>query len=366
MSYSFATLTPTNVLAMMAFSDVFDTEIKGRQKGSTEAMSPCMKVQSSQEYHSDVLHYRLEMERKLTEGDISESLTELDTDTEIEARPLGMIWKGFYRLELQHPPTAPDLGWILGKKPIGRKSVADIILCNSVFARNHSLNIRSSHARLNFNKENGAIFIASISSSSSTRVTVNGEVVRRELHVLNQHQMKIWINSLEYDFKYTNFASSRDYLKERKEYLSSILKAPLTASFDMPTPQRSTRTFGQWTLSDALGKGTAGRVFLASNSKNEVVAVKIMERNSKSATKINNEITRYHQLTDLAEMHNDGGRVVRLKQVIDPREGSSSPSNSFEDVALVLEPMTPQILEDLIRTGNIGQVNSIMLILYFH
>lgn len=355
MAYGFATLTPANVHAMMAFSDVYDAELKAQQRGLRKTMSlSCMKVEPSLEYHSDVLHYRLEMDRKLAEGDISEDMTELDTDYEVEVRPLGLIWKGFYSLELQHPPDSPDLGWILGKKTAGKKSIADIVLCNNVFARHHNLNIRSAHARFNFNKDNGAFFIASITRSPMAKVTVNGEAVGRQIHVLNQHKMKIWIESLEYDFKYTTTALSRSYLTERKQYLASILKAPLTTSFDMPTPQRSTRTFGQWTLSDPLGKGNVGRVFLASNSKNEVVAVKIMECNSKSTKSIAKEITRYQELTDLAEREDDGGRLVRLKQTIDPREEASSSGRGFEEVALVLEPMTPQILEDIIRIRGTG------------
>jgi hypothetical protein len=37
-------------------------------------------------------------------------------------------------------------------------------------------------------------------------------------------------------------------------------------AFEVPTPHRQTRTMGQWTLGDAPGKESEGRVFLASNS----------------------------------------------------------------------------------------------------
>ena len=354
MDRSFATLTPVNVLAMMAFSDVFDTAIKAGQRNSMEAKPYCMEVQPSQEYHRDVLHYRLELDRKLNEGDISESITELDSDNQIAARPLGMIWKGFYSLKLQQAPIDPDLGWVLGKKSAGRKSFADLVLCNNVFARHHNLNIRSSHARISLNTDNGAIFIASITRSPLAGISINGKVVGRQQHILNQHKMKIWINSLEYDFEYKNFASSPTYLKERQEYLSNILKAPQIISFNMPTPQQATRTIGQWTLSDSLGKGTAGRVFLASNSKNEVVAVKIMEFNSRSAKSVRKEISQFQKLKALAEECDDSGRLVRLKEMIGSTERTSLPDSAFEDVALVLEPMTPQILEYIIGKRSMG------------
>ena len=122
----------------------------------------------------------------------------------------------------------------------------------------------------------------------------------------------------------------------------------------MPTPRRDTRAIGQWTLGGPLGKGSAGKVFLASNSKNQVVAVKIMERNSKSAGAVDTEIARCRDLTALAHERDDNGGIVRLKETIDPGEETSSFSTAFDDVALVLEPMTPQTLDDLVGNRSIG------------
>jgi serine/threonine protein kinase len=164
--------------------------------------------------------------------------------------------------------------------------------------------------------------------------------------------MKIWVNS--YNFQYTDFASTEDFKKERKEYLAARLKALPSAFFNMLTPRRSTRTIGQWTLNDPLGKGSAGRVFLASNSKNQVVAVKIMECTSKSAGVVDKEIGRYRDLTALAQKRDDEGRLVRLKKTIDPRDEEFTSGTAFEDVALVLEPMTPETLDDLVGNRSIG------------
>ena len=352
----FATITPTNVLAKMAFSDVFDITVNGQQKDSKDPALQRMKIQPNQEYHADVLHYRLEMERKLSEGDISESLTELDTDNELESRHLGIIWQGHYVVEFQRSPSAPELGWIIGKK----SSSADIVLCGAAFAKRHSLNIRSSHARLNFDSENGALFISSVSNSPSVELAVNGLMVKRQMHTLNQHKMKIRVSLLEYDFEYTHFASTDNYMENRKKYLKGSLKA-IPALFNMPTPQLNTKTIGQWTLNKPLGKGSAGKVFLASNSKNDVVAVKVIEHTFRSAKMVDTEIAQYQALTTLAQKRDDNGRLIHVREIIDPREELSSLGSSFNDIALILEPMVPLVLEDLIGMKSMGYVNQTYL-----
>ena len=164
--------------------------------------------------------------------------------------------------------------------------------------------------------------------------------------------MKIHVDSMEYLFQYTDFALSKDFKEQRKQYVTKFgTQSPIL--FDMPTPHKVTRTIGQWTLSDPLSKGSSGRVFLGSNSKNEMVAIKIMMHTSRTAGAIDGEIAQCRELTALAQKWDDGGRLVRLKEVIDPRKASPS-SSIFEDVALVLEPMTPQTLSDLIKSGGEG------------
>jgi hypothetical protein len=102
MELFFATLTPANVLAKLAFSDVFDALMAGRQNAQADGIPVVhrMAVEPHQEYHPDVPRLRRETERRLEqqahEGSTSESLTEpdTDTDTEEEIRYLGMIWFG--------------------------------------------------------------------------------------------------------------------------------------------------------------------------------------------------------------------------------------------------------------------------------
>lgn len=352
----FATLTPANELAKVAFSEVFNAITRERQGASTNAAAYRMSVAAEQEDDADVLRFQREMERRFSERDTSESesLTEPNTDTELEMGHLGKIWKGHYILGFQHEPTELEMGWTAGKKSIEGGSSADIILCTSGFDKRYSLNLRSFHVRFNFDLQNGAFFIASITRSSLAGVAVNGEAVSRQMHALNQHRMNFRVGSLAYEFRYTNFASTEEFVETRKDYIVNNLNAPASMTFDMPTPHFNTKTIGQWTLNNPLGKGSAGRVFLASNSKNQVVAIKVMECTSRSARAVDNEVGRCRDLTALAQKLDDGGRLVRLKETFDPREEASPSSAAFHEVALVLEPMTPMTLDELIGNQTVG------------
>ncbi len=203
-------------------------------------------VASEQEYHGDVLLFRFEKEPKLQpqanpgKGDISESPTEPDTDPELEVRHLGMIWTGRYILEFQPPPSKAEMGWTAGKGPVENGSSANVLLSTRAFAKRHGLELLSFHARFNFDRQNRALFIASMIRSSLAELTVNGEAVGRQMHVLNQHRMKIRVSSFEYVFEYLPFAATEAFKEERQTYLTRAFGAPSSVVFDMPTSRRDT------------------------------------------------------------------------------------------------------------------------------
>ncbi len=94
---------------------------------------------------------------------------------------------------------------------------------------------------------------------------------------------------------------------------------------------------------------------LASSPKNKVVAIKIIERKARTADRVNAEIARYRDVTALAKDSEDGQRIVRLKETIYPGgEEMYAPGSVFEEVALVLEPIAPQTLNNIIKAGNQG------------
>lgn len=96
-------------------------------------------------------------------------------------------------------------------------------------------------------------------------------------------------------------------------------------------------------------------MFLASNSKNKVAAVKIVERNPNTATSVDREVETLRELTALAENWDDSERTVRLLEVIghpESHDPSSLAPTPFQEVALVMVPMTPLTLSNLVGNSN--------------
>lgn len=311
-----------------------------------------MVVEPQKIYSKEVLLFQREMEKL---GDDSESPTDPDSDSEERYSHRGMVWHGHYTLQLDSPPSKPGIGWVLGKGIGETETCADVVLSTRAFDKQQNMNLRSHHARFNFASHNRAFFASSLSSSSLARFAVNGvHVGRREMCALNQHVMNIRLGLLEYTFRYSTFASSEAFIQQRQEYVTTKLRAPTSIDFDMPTPRLNTRTIGQWTLGHPLGRGAFGRVFLGSNSRNEVVAVKMMECNSRSKATVDAEIAVCRALTTLARKNDEGSRIVQLREVIDPRKEPFSSKRGFDEIGLILEPMTPSTLHSLLGGGNTG------------
>jgi serine/threonine protein kinase len=183
---------------------------------------------------------------------------------------------------------------------------------------------------------------------------VNGDPVSRQLYAINQQSMRIRFNKLKYTFQYTDYAGTQEFKTERNTYLTGGLKAPRLVDSKMPTPLASIRTIGPWTLADPLGRGGVGRVFLTSNSKNEVVAVKIIERNSRNASAMDRELQAFQDITALAKKHDQKMRIIRVKEVIRHKSSESSSRMPFKEIAVVIDPLTPQTLSNLMENSTKG------------
>lgn len=191
MAYTFAILEPANTLAKWAFSDVYDATIRQQQVNTAANVSQTryMSVEPEQSYHRDVRSLRYEL-AQTHDGNSEESPTEPNTDVENDDRRQGMIWTGHYIFQLNPSPSTPHMGWTAG-----REVTPDISLCSMDFAKLHHMKIRTYHVRFNFDRDNRAFFVASVTTSSIAGLSVNGIQVGRQMHALNQHDMK-FANSL--------------------------------------------------------------------------------------------------------------------------------------------------------------------------
>ncbi|KAI9682560.1 MAG: hypothetical protein M1822_006858 [Bathelium mastoideum] len=337
----FATLTPENPKAKLAFSRICN-----------RATCQHICVAARPEYDRDVsVHLFFEHRRSQEEKDdaASDSLTEPDDETEQQEgfKDLATIWKGCYTFNLHDPPITPGTGWAVGT---GRVNQVDLII-DSVGS---SDGIRGYHALFNFNLDTG--FLCFLSRASST---VNGShIVRGHTHALNQSRMRLSLGQLSYIFEYTEYARSDDFYLQRQAYLSNFSHGSDESFVLTPTPSGQARVIGQWTLGISLGKGSFGRVFAATNSKSELVAIKIIEW-SKKRTQANDEIRVLEHLQNLSNYKDFEGRLVHLKDIIYQNGEGNYHSTAFQEIALVLEPACTRTFENLISNRNVKEFEKV-------
>ena len=356
---AFASLTPTNALAKLAFSEVYGVLTSGRQNNQPDDALRRMAVASQQTFDGEILRLRFETRKRASrnayaiDGESSESLTEPDTDTEQAYQELGMIWKGRYLLRLEPLPSVPFMGWVVGKGPLENTPV-DLLLCTRPFAKLHGISLRNPHAWFNFAVTNRSFYIIGCSRSPSAQLTVNGEAATQRPYHLNQHRMKIQLEKFEYDFQWTGFAANDAFKEERHRYVTRTLGGPEFVAIDVPTPLPNRRMMGRWTLGEALGAGGRGRVVFASGSSGDVAAIKVLERTSRNCHSVDEEIETLQSVTDLAEQLDDDERLLRMTEVIYSNGEKFSSKMAFDNVAIVLRPMMPRTLADLVGIRSKG------------
>ncbi|KAM5431435.1 hypothetical protein MferCBS31731_007867 [Microsporum ferrugineum] len=275
----FAKLVPVNAAPKLTFHAMYESSL---DENVPQPEIPGFYIHPQQQYDKGVLLRRLQEKKGLTDSD-SESLTDPDTDTE----NTGMIWTVWFFFSLDPGPNDPTIGWTMGTR--GRKNIRIDFLIPEIPA---SSGVRRYQVRFNLHQRAGYLFISKTSSAPSAEVTVNGKAVRSgEQSSLNQTSMNIRINRLEFEFQYTDIAYMGKYYRDREGYMTKNLSSVILPNGELtPTPSRTFRCFGEWTISNFLGKGAYGRVSSATNSKGEVVAIKVVERDERKAEQIDHEI----------------------------------------------------------------------------
>ncbi|MCJ1309560.1 hypothetical protein MMC25_003220 [Agyrium rufum] len=319
-----------------------------------------MLVKPVQKRDGEIVRLRREMERTehQTDGETSETLTEPDTDTEEQLQELYKVWVGSYLLNIQSRPAHTEKGWVAGKGPLATMPF-DLLLCTSYFAKTHDINVRNPHVRFNFSPESRGLFIVGCSTSSSAQLTVNGDPVELRPYYLNQNNMKIQIaGKLKYCFLWTNFAANDDFLVSCRDYVARTFDRPLAANMDseMPTPFFSNSVTGKWTLGDALGKGGVGRVFFASDSSGNLAAIKVLERNARNSYSVDKEIQILKEVNSFAEKADKDEQILRVAEVIYTKDEKFSFKTTFDNVAIVLKPITRQTFGNLMGSRSSGQL----------
>lgn len=122
----------------------------------------------------------------------------------------------------------------------------------------------------------------------------------------------------------------------------------------MPTPHFNKRMVGDWTLENAFGVGSQDKVFFASNRLGHAAAIKIIERTVKNHDRVDAEVQRFRDLTVFANKWNDSERILRMTEIIYINEERFSLTTPFDNVAIVMQPVTPETLTDWLGNRSKG------------
>lgn len=315
LSSIFATLTPSNVAAKIDFDKLIEN--------SGAQLPPNVHCSSKKTLDREIFRFRKsQIDRSSQESDCgSVTSTEYATEPEDEG---GWIHTGHYALDLAQPPNEPLIGWRIGK---------DLKLGLTYKAER----MRSCPATLNFHhNDTGFLSLLSRVRTGGSEIAVNGVPIDHgNTFSLNQNPMQIRLGPLHYEFSYTTYATGPQYTAQRNIYFEIWLRERGPMLDIAPTPVGHVRTFGQWTMNGALGKGSLGRVHVASNAKGHVVAIKVMDGKK---PEVHQEIEILQRLRPFASAEPCEGRLLRLVEVIRSGQTESRTVAPFEDVAVVLEP----------------------------
>lgn len=351
MAAVFATLSPSNPLAKMAFSDAFDCRFRDLESARQAGVHVAME----QTFDEEVGRFRRQARQwGRRHGDPSASFTsESSSDVEMggeddeDHRAAGMIWTGCFAFDLDSAtiPSQAQFGWTVGKgRPKGVST--DFILVDWRFAREYEVVIHGIHAKFNFYADNAMFSLSKTNRRADAEVTLEGQPVDLKPAMLSKSRMAVRIGQLQYWFEYTDYSRTRDYEQKRALYLRQFNASILTSgAYIPPTPHPSSQTFASFTLMEPLGRGAFGKVFSACDTKGRVVAIKILECNKRNSAHISKEVGILRELAQLAETQGGLNYVVQLVEVLrasgDPVEPLATP---FEDIGLVMEPVTPNLL----------------------
>jgi serine/threonine protein kinase len=196
------------------------------------------------------------------------------------------------------------------------------------------------------------VLFSRASNSGKYEVSVDGvKVGRGERHLLNKQKMRLSLGGHVYDFEYMPFASTNEFEAQRRNYMSEFLQISGREFTLTPTPKMQSRTLGEWTIGSSLGRGTFGKVYSATNSKGGLVAIKIVDRNSRTEGEVEREIKVMDELTKLVKSQGikESSPILCLQEVIYTGGHEDFQGGQFEDVAYVFEQCVPETFEDLLK-----------------
>lgn len=335
---AFARLTPHNIEACKAFSNVVDT---------------ILSHPTQFEHHRKFIGYSPTQVPLHSVLEFPSSSSAVGTGTDTDTEPaVGQnaaseiaeqkVWKGSYQLCLDVPPFGPALGWRAGsgrwlKNPTGS---IDLLLSYNT----PQDDVRGSHALFTFKKDTGVLMVQPRHpGQSGIKLKAKYYAGQNNAQALIQPASVLQIGRLEYEFVYTidaHSAMESRFQVRKSEYFQAQLNAPPPNEATSVTPSWNSMAIGPWTIPSTVGKGTYGVVSAAIHENGAAVAVKSFLRHNRQTDKsVMDEMMIAHNL--MRDIKNQDYReyILQLQEVIFQRGASKFDGGPPEQVWMLYTPL---------------------------
>lgn len=335
--FVFAQLTPYNIEACKAFSNVVETILSHRTQF---------------EHHRKFISYsqtQVPLHSVLDLPSGSSAGTGTDTDTELtlgrnaksEANDQ-MVWTGSYPLSLDVPPQGPALGWRLGSGRWTKNATGAVDLLLSYNTPQDD--VRGDHVWLSFNKNTGVLMLQPRHSGrNGIKLKAKYYAGLSNAQALIEPASVIQVGRLEYNFEYTvqaHSAADRSFQLDKTKFFRDYLDAPPPIAATSITPSWNSMAIGPWTIPGTVGKGSYGVVSAAINQNGTVVAVKSFLRYDRPTDRsVMNEIVTAETLMSNIKREDYREYILQLQEVIFQRGASKFDRGPAEQVWMLYTPL---------------------------
>jgi len=334
----FAQLTPHNIEACRAFSNVVDT---------------ILNHPTQFDHHRKFISYSPTQVPLHSVLDLPSTSSSAGTGTDTETEPTcgdnaksqieeQMVWKGSYPLSLDIPPQGPALGWRAGSgrwKGNATGSV-DLLLSHNT----PQDDVRGSHVSFTFDKDTGVLMLQPRHpGQSGIKLRSKYYAGQSNAQALIEPASVIQVGRLEYEFKYTIEAHSaveRRFQIRKVKYFQEKLNAPPPIEATSVTPSRNSMAIGAWTVPGTVGKGTYGVVSAAIHQNGTVIAVKSFLRYDRPTDRsVMNEMVIAETVMSNIKREDYREYILQLQQVIFQRGASKFDRGPPEQVWMLYTPL---------------------------
>jgi hypothetical protein len=364
----FATLTPSNALAIRAFSSVVDAILT--EDPDFDRCSNFVSFDQSQVSLSSLLPPPANEDAP----SFSEN-SDFEPDPSATATPQhdDMVFNGHYQFCIDSStswPRLPKLGWRAGVgrwKQSRERGDIEILLAYDP-AKTFTRGIHGAHAIFNFEKQ------GNFAVRPLHEIRVNGDSVDKNRGAYSlglKTRSLIEIGMLKYDFAH-QIPPNNPLHAQFQASLGTYLTSELTLEPPYPTisatPSENMIAVGNWTMQGAVGLGASGLVSAASRNVPtfQVVAVKCFARNSGNQKMIADEVDAARAISLAVRDDEDNRFLLRFIEVIYERGNATYNSTFPENVYIFYTPLCRGSLYSLFLGKKITQPDETTCTLVFH